>query len=86
MSRKPLDWSKTGTIVAMSKWLRDSSDAIAVVIVRRDDAALVVHADCSPADAMDLLAERLPQLATDLSRARKDGRPGGRVELEGISE
>lgn len=86
MSRNPLDWTKTGTIVAMSKWLRDSSDAIAVVIVRRDDAALVVHSDASPADAIELVVDRLPQLAADLSQARKENRPGGRVVLEPMSE
>jgi hypothetical protein len=81
MSKGP-DWAKTGTIVAMAEWLREKSGAFAVVVVRRDDAALVADPRIAPGDARELLLERLPALALDLAAARAEKRKGARLEME----
>jgi hypothetical protein len=77
------DWTQTGTIAGMAEWLRGKSDAIAVVVVRRDDAVLLAHPDCTPADARDLVIERLFDLARELEFARKEKRSAAaRLNLE----
>lgn len=81
-ARKGPDWRKTGTIVAMAEWLREKSGAFAVVVIRRDDAALAVDPAIAPGDARELLLERVPNLAADLAAARQEKRKGARMELE----
>lgn len=83
---KGLDWSKTGTVVAMAEWLRSKSDAIAVLVVRPNDGALAVDPRCAPADAGELLLERLPQLLLNLDEARRGKKDSARVTLEAMSE
>ncbi|WP_420239235.1 hypothetical protein ACOBR2_06545 [Telmatobacter bradus] len=80
------DWRKTGTIVAYADWLRKRSGALAVVVVRRDDAALAADPDLAPADAQSLVAERVADLARDLPAARAEKRPGARVVLDPLHE
>jgi hypothetical protein len=86
MSRKPLDWTRTGTVHAMAKWILESSDAIAVVVVRRDDAVLVVHPECRPVDAQGLIENRIGDLAVAVDQVRAGRRKDGRVELEPLHE
>ncbi len=86
MSGKGPDWGKTGTIVAMAEWLRKNSGALAVVVIRRDDAALAADPAMPPADVRRLVEDYTPRLAGDLERARREARAGGRLEMEPISE
>lgn len=83
---KPLDWSKTGTIVAMGSWLREKSDAICVVVIRAEDSAFLVDPRCAAVDAEELVGRYLPRLARDVEQARLDKRRGGRIELGKIVE
>jgi hypothetical protein len=79
---KELDWTRTGTVEAMGEWVRSKSDAICVVVIRPDDAVLLVDPRCAPADAEMLVADRLPALADAVEQARREKRKGGRVQLE----
>ena len=80
------DWAKTGTIVAMAEWLRSKSDALCVVVIRRDDAALAADVHLAARDARELVIERMPELARDLQAARTEKRAGGRVEMEKLRD
>ncbi|HEV2133768.1 MAG TPA: hypothetical protein VGR47_05850 [Terracidiphilus sp.] len=86
MSRKPPNWEKTGTIVGYAEWLRSASGAFAVLVLRRDDAAMAVDEDLAPRDARELLLERMEPLIADLAAARREGRKAARVELEPVRE
>ena len=85
MSKGP-DWGKTGTIVAMAEWLRKNSGALAVVVIRRDDAALAADPKIAPADVRDLVEDYTPRLAGDLERARREMRAGARLEMGELRE
>jgi len=85
MSKGP-DWTRTGTIVAYAEWLRSKSGALAVVVVRRDDAALAADLLLAPVDAQDLVIERVIDLARDLPAARKEKRKAARLELGELHE
>ncbi len=80
------DWTRTGTIVAYAEWLREKSGALAVMVVRRDDAALAAHPQVAPEDARDLIEDRIPGLAGDLEAARKEKRKAARLELGPLHE
>jgi hypothetical protein len=86
MSKKPLDWTKTGTVHAMAKWVLESSDAFAVVVIRRDDAVLVVHPEVTPRDAQNLVCDRIGDLAVAVDVMRRGGQKDGRVVMEPVRE
>lgn len=86
MSGKGPDWARTGTVVAMAEWLRKNSGAFAVVVIRRDDAALAADPAIAPADVRDLVEDYMPRLAGDLERARRESRAGARLEMEPMRE
>jgi hypothetical protein len=86
MAKTGPDWAKTGTIVAYAEWLRAKSDALCVVVIRRDDAALAADAQLMPADAKDLVEQRIGELAMDLAEARKEKRKAARLELGPLRE
>ena len=67
--------------MAYAEWLRAKSDALCVVVIRRDDAALAADAQLMPADAKDLVEQRIGELAMDLAEARKEKRKAARLEL-----
>ena len=64
-----------------AEYLRKQSGAFAVVVVRRDDAALAVDAEVAPGDARELLHERIDALVADLAAARAEKRKAARLEL-----
>jgi hypothetical protein len=84
--RSQPDWTRTGTIVAYAEWLREKSGALAVVVVRRDDAALAADTQLAPADAKDLIDDRVSTLVWDLEAARKEKRKAARLELGPLRE
>jgi hypothetical protein len=86
MGSKGPDWSRTGTIVAYAEWLRSKSDALCVVVVRRDDASLAADPLLAPEDAKGLVIERVIDLARDLQAARREKRKGARLELGPLPE
>jgi hypothetical protein len=86
MAAKGPDWEKTGTIVAMAEWLLRKSNAIAVVVVRADDAALAIHPDCRPLDAQGLVERRIGDLAVAADDVRRGKRKDARLELPPMTE
>jgi hypothetical protein len=84
--RKGPDWMKTGTIVAMSEWLRKNSNALCVVVIRRDDSSMAVAEGMPARDIPALLDEHLAALVADLEPARKEKRPAARAELGELKE
>ena len=86
MSAKGPDWGRTGTVVAMAEWLRKNSGALAVMVIRRDDAALAADPAIAPADVRDLVESYAGRLTADLERARRESRAGARLELGELHE
>lgn len=72
--------------MAYAEWLRAKSDGFAVVVLRRDDAALAVDPEIAPGDARELLHERIEMLVADLAAARAEKRKAARVEMEPLRE
>ena len=85
MSKGP-EWARTGTIVGYAEYLRGRADAFAVLILRRDDAALAVHPEIAPEDARELLLERVPALVADLAAARLEKRKAARMQMDAPRE
>lgn len=79
MANKP-DWTRTGTIAAYAEWLRKKSGAFAVIIVRRDDAAMASDEEIRPLDVRDLVETACSRLVDDMELARKEKRPAARAE------
>lgn len=86
MARKPPDWTKTGTVGGYAEYLRQNSNALCVVVIRVNDAVLACDAKLAPADARQLVLERMPDLAANVEAARKAGKAAARVELEAVRE
>ena len=85
MANNP-DWTRTGTIAAYAEWLRKKSGAFAVIVVRRDDAALASDEEIKPADVRDLVETACARLVDDMELARKEKRPAARVEYGPMPE
>jgi len=81
MAKKPLDWTRTGTVVAMADWIRDSSGAMLVMVVRRDDSVLSADPALMASDAYRLVEEYIPALAADLEQSRLEKRKAARLQL-----
>lgn len=86
MARKPPDWTRTGTVAGYAKYLREQSGALAVVVIRVNDAVLAADPGLTAADAAGLLVDYVPRLAADLEAARKEKRAGARMEMEPVRE
>ena len=85
MKHEP-DWSRTGTIVAYAEWLRKKAGAFAVIVVRRDDAALSSDEAIAPMDVRDLVETACARMVDDILEARKSKRPGARSEYGPMPE
>ena len=70
----------------MSEWLRKNSDALCVVVIRRDDSALAVAEGMPARDVPALLDEHLARLVADLEPARREKRKAARAELGVLEE
>ena len=81
MPKKPLDWTKTGTVAAMSDWLLKSSDAVCVLVIRPRDSVFAVDPQCKPEDAEELVKQYLPRLASQVEHARREKKQAARLEL-----
>ena len=85
MAKGP-DWARTGTIVGYAEWLRKKSDALAVVVIRRDDAAMAIHPFVAPRDARDLVRVQVMELAEAVEDARLGKRKDARLVMEAPRE
>lgn len=83
--KKPRDWARTGTVAGMAEWLRKESGALAVVVIRVNDAVLAADLAVAPRDVYELVADRMPALVAELDAARKEKRPA-RAVLEPVRE
>jgi hypothetical protein len=66
---KNYDWASVDTLAGMAEWLRAESGALCVLVIRRDDGALVTDAGLAPGDVLDLIEEHAPSLVDDLRTA-----------------
>jgi hypothetical protein len=73
------NWEKTGTVAGYAAYLRKSADALVVLVIRPNDAALAVDAELKPGDVAEVIALRLPELVEDLRQARAEKRAKGEV-------
>jgi cysteine synthase len=85
-AKRKTDWTKTGTIAGYAKYLREQSGALAVMVIRRDDAVLSADALIAPRDVEMLIADRVGALVNDLRLSREERRPAARVSLGGLHE
>jgi cysteine synthase len=79
--RTPPDWTKTGTLAGYAEYLRKSSDAICVLVVRPHDSVLSVDPRCKPEDAAERVIEYVPLLAGRVEEARREKKQAARLEL-----
>ena len=86
MARKPLDWTKTGTLAAMADWLLKSGDAVCVLVVRPHDSVFAVDARCKPEDAEELVRQYLPRLAARVEADRREKKQAARLGLPEMQE
>jgi len=75
------DWTKTGTVEGMAKWLQKESDALLVLVVRVEDAVLIADPRLTPSDAQMVVVDRIGGLVRGLDEARNAKRPGVRENL-----
>lgn len=80
MSKREVDWTKTGTVAAYAEWLRGKSDALCVVVIRPFNSVLAADAALAPADCGERLAEELPGLIQQLHQSRAEKKKAARVE------
>jgi len=81
MARTPPDWTRTGTVEGYAEYLRKSSDAICVLVIRPHDSVFAVDPRCAPADAEQLVKDYVPRLAANVEWAGKEKKTAARLEL-----
>ncbi len=79
--KTPPDWTRTGTVAGYAEYLRKSSDAICVLVIRPHDSVFGVDLRCAPADAEQLVKDYLPRLASLVEYARREKKQAARLEL-----
>ena len=83
---KALEWGRTGTVEAMAEWLRGKSDALCVIVVRRDDSVLAADPLLAPADVAPRVEMVLPELVSGLAAARAEKRRTARQQFAEVRE
>lgn len=92
MAKAPLDWTRTGTIVAMADWIRRDANlpdnaALAVIVMREKDGALSVDPAIALKDVEAMMSAHLGPLLEDLAAARKEERKqGARVKWDDVGK
>ena len=81
MSKRQLDWTKTGTVCAMADWILKDGDAICVLVIRPHDSVFAVDERCKPEDAAERVLEYLPFLVSRVASTRKEKKQAARLEL-----
>lgn len=80
------DWTKTGTVASMADWLRKKSGALAVIVVRVEDAVLSADAEIAPSDVERVVADKLLLLTKNLAAARLKKKHAARLDLGPLGE
>jgi hypothetical protein len=81
MAKTAPDWTRTGTVAGYAEYLRKSSDAICVLVIRPHDSVFAVDPDCKPEDAEELVKQYVSRLASAVDFARSQKKKAGRLEL-----
>jgi cysteine synthase len=81
MAKTSPDWTRTGTVCGYADWLRKSSDAICVLVVRPHDSVFSVDPKCAPTDAERLVMDYVPRLAGRVAQARREKKQAARLEF-----
>ena len=80
------DMASTHSLESGAEWLLGKADALAVVVIRVNDAVLAADPGISPADVDRLVCERMQQLVRNLNLARHDKRKAASLEMEPVRE
>jgi cysteine synthase len=86
MPKTPPDWTRTGAVAGYAEYLRKSSDAICVLVIRPHDSVFAVDPDCAPSDAERLVIDYVPRLAERVEAARREKKQAARLELGPLHE
>lgn len=81
MPHTPPDWTKTGTVAGYAEYLRKSSDAICVLVIRPHDSVFAVDPKCAPADAERLVMDYVPRLAGRVDFERQQKKQAARLHV-----
>ena len=84
-TRAAPNWEKTGTIAGYAKYLREKSGALAVIVIRVNDAVAALDDELPAKELATLIETRLPELMADVSQARAEKRPP-RLRWEDLRE
>ena len=79
MPKTPPDWTRTGTVAGYAEYLRKTSDAICVLVIRPHDSVFAVDPRCAPADAEQLVKDYVPRLAERVEVARREKKQAARL-------
>lgn len=72
--KKKWDLTSRRSLAAAAEWLRERSDAIAVIVVRGEDTVMAVHEDAAPHDAAETVRDLLGEMAEEVNRERREKR------------
>jgi cysteine synthase len=78
---KPRDWTRTGTVAGYAEYLRKSSDAICVLVIRPHDSVFAVDPRCKPDDAEGLVVDYIHRLSERVDQARAEKKTAARLEM-----
>lgn len=81
MANTKPDWTKTGTVAGYADYLRKSSDAICVMVIRPHDSVFSVDPNCKAEDAEQMVIQYLPWLASRVEATRREKKQAARLEL-----
>lgn len=69
---KGWDLTSLNSLESAAEWIRKGSDALLVLVVRREDIAFAVHPDVRSKDAVEMVEYVLPQTLVQLERRREE--------------
>ena len=72
--KRKWDLTSKHSLDAAAEWIRSRSDALLVLVVRREDFSFAVHAQVAPHDAADMVESMLQDLALQLAAERNEAR------------
>lgn len=75
MAKRPgWDLTSTHSLEGAAAWIRKRSDALVVLIVRREDVVFDVAPDVRPKDAVNMVAALMPEAMRRVNEMRVEAR------------
>jgi hypothetical protein len=71
---KGWDLTSLHSLEGAAEWIRKNSDALLVLVVRREDIAFAVHEDVRPFEAIQMVELVLPATQAQLEERREEAR------------